>query len=394
MSDLFPVHVNIFTSTRSVSAHHGFSKPGVSEPLDSLYSLEKRLQRQIKFREDLLDTAITNGDSTSIEIILQYTNPTTLYPIFPEMSTLPIRRRKKIRALKQILHQQRALSIFRLFKAAHDGDVEICKLLIRYDVNVNSTYCEQSHLYAACKNGQYLCVSVLLENGADVNAGDLYNGITPFLASVIVPTLLQHSDEFVFNRLNCIDLLRSYNADVNQTNYYGNTALVASAWSHRLSKYLLTIGCLPDVMSDSGAGSALHSVWCQRSPHIMEMFLDAGANVDASNEFGRTSLSLACRRQDRCCVELLLNYNADLHVPHDNNLSILQMAHTQLALHGVSSTHDVWKMILNAEQNRLQTNATDWIRLARLDRHKNPQAAGRQSQIVMGTARQRRRRQL
>ena len=118
-------------------------------------------------------------------------------------------------------------------------------------------------------------------------------------------------------------------------------------------------------------------------------FHGGSADVDAFHEFGRTSLSLACSRQDRCCVELLLNYNADLH----NNLSILQMAHTQLALHGVSS-HDVWKMILKAEHNRLHNSASDWIRLARLNRHQNTQAAGRQSQIVMGTAIQRRRRQL
>ena len=340
MNNLFHVHVNICTSTHSVAAHHS-----VFKPVDSLNSLEKRLQRQKKLRKDLLDCAITDGDLTSIEVILQYTNSTILYPIFPVVSTLPIRRRKKIRALKKSLHQQRALSIFRLFKAAHDGDVEICKLLIRYDVNVNSTHCQDSPLYAACQNGRYLCVSVLLENGADVNAGDLDNGVTPFMAAV--RKQLRMTDDLVFNRLNCIRLLRSYNADVNKTDNYGNTALMYSSWSYLLSEYLLTLECNPDVISDSGVGSLL---------------------------------SWACHRQDRCRVELLLNYNADLHVPsqNDDNLSILQTARTQLALHGVS-THDVWKMILEAEHNRLHNNATDWIRLARLDRHQNPQAGGRQS---------------
>ena len=332
MNNLFHVHVNICTSTHSVAAHHS-----VFKPVDSLNSLEKRLQRQKKLRKDLLDCAITDGDLTSIEIILQYTNSTILYPIFPVVSTLPIRRRKKIRALKKILHQQRALSIFRLFKAAHDGDVEICKLLIRYDVNVNSTLFYDSPLNTACENGQYLCVSVLLENGADVNAGDRYNGVTPIMAAV--RQQFRMTDDFVINRLNCIGLLISYNADVNQTENYGNTALMYSAWSYLLSEYLLTLECNPDVI-----------------------------------------LSWACHRQDRCRVELLLNYNADLNVPsqNDHNLSVLQTARTQLALHGVS-THDVWKMILEAEHNRLHNNATDWIRLARLDRRQNPQAGGRQS---------------
>ena len=371
----------------------------VSGPVDSLGSLEKRLKRQQKIREDLLDCATTNGDSTSIEIILQYTNSTILYPIFPVMSTLPIRKRKKYRALKIILHQQRKLSIFRLFKAAYDGDVEICKLLIRYDVNVNSIFEERSPLYAASKNGNYLCVSVLLENGAVVNAGDLKNGVTPFMAAVTsidFGSTVSYDEEFVIKRLKCVRLLNSYNADVNQTDYYGNTALMLATWSYRLSEYLLTeLRCLPDVISDNGVGSALLSACRRRSPLTIELLLDAGADVDASRH-GRTSLSWACYVQDCHSVELLLSYNADLHVPsqHDDNLSILQMAQSQFALHG-DKTHDVWKMILEAAHiNRLQNSTADWIRLARFDRrHQNPPAAARQPN-VMGTARQRRRKQL
>ena len=369
----------------------------VSGPVDSLGSLEKRLKQQQKIREDLLDCATTNGDSTSTNIILQYTNSTTLYPIFPVMSTLPVRKRKKIRVLKMILHRQSQFSIFRLFQAAHDGDVEMCKLLISYGVNVNSIFDEKSPLYAASKNGNYLCVSVLLENGAVVNAGDLENGVTPFMAAVIdfYPTV-SYDEEFVINRLKCVDLLNFYNADVNQTDYYGNTALMHATWSYRLSEYLLTeLRCLPDVMSDNGVGSALLSASRQRSPLTIELLLDAGADVDAS-QYGRTSLSFACYIQDRHSVELLLSYNADLHVPsqHDDNLSIWQMAQSQFALRS-DKTHDVWKMILEAAHiNRLQNSTADWIRLAIFDRrHQNPPTAARQPN-VMGTARQRRRRQL
>ena len=371
----------------------------VSGHVDSLGSLEKRLKQQQKLREDMLDCATTDGDSTSIDIILQYTNSTILYPIFPVMSTLPKRKRNKIRALKKILHEQRKFSIFRLFKAAHDGDVEMCKLLIRYGVNVNSFFDEKSPLYAASKNGKYLCVSVLLENGAVVNAGDLANGVTPFMAAVTSidfdPTV-SYDEEFVINRLKCVGLLNSYNADVNQTDYYGNTALMHATWSYRLSEYLLTeLRCLPDVMSDNGVRSALLIACRRRSPLTIELLLDAGADVDAT-QYGRTSLSLACYIQDRHSVELLVRYNADLHVPsyHDDNLSILQMAQSQFALHS-DKIHDVWKMILEAAHiNRLQNSTADWIRLAVFDRrHQNPPAAARQHN-AMGTARQRRRRQL
>ena len=130
----------------------------VSGHVDSLGALEKRLKQQQKIREDLLECATTNGDSTSIEIILQYTNSTTLYPIFPVMSTLSERKRKKIRVLKMILHRQRQFSIFRLFQAAHDGDVEMCKLLIRYGVNVNSIFDEKSPLYARRAKMVSICV--------------------------------------------------------------------------------------------------------------------------------------------------------------------------------------------------------------------------------------------
>ena len=347
---------------------------------DKLKNMKSRLQKQTKSRKKLMDTALKNSDSTTVDILLLYTGFTPQSPHFKPVFTPSFRKRKAIRDLKQNLHQQSSFTNFCLFIAARDGDKEMCKLLIRYHANVNADFELQTPLFAASKCGHRDCIRLLLKNGANVNQGDMNDGISPFMAAVMAcprETLipLDNATTLIIsllmkNYFSCLKSLHTFNADINQTDYRGFTALMYAVKKYSLSQYLIQLGCSLEVQSDNGIGSALY-IACLSGEPTIKLLLDSGADVDAFNLDDRscTSLCSACHYHNSLSVELLLEAGADLDVPSNIvDLSILQVAESQFDRFG-DKAHDVWKKVVVASRERLYPNVKEWVRLARAGRN-------------------------
>ena len=362
-----------FTVNMSTTVNPQTRKYGLSHAV-ILKNMKYRLEKQKKSREHLMNIALTDNDSATVDILLLYTNSTPQYPQFIPLFTPSFQKRKAIRALKKILDVQSSFTNFRLFIAARDGDKEMCNLLIRYHANVNAYFDDQSPLFAASKYYHLDCISLLLSNGAKVNQGDLKTGITPFMAAVMAYPLEIFMDDPIEGLLIeyyfiCLKTLHTFAADINQTDYGGFSALMYAVKKYSLSKFLIKLGCSLEVQSDNGIGSALYIACFSGEPArpTITLMLNSGANVDAFNLDDRscTSLCNACYYHNSQSVELLLRFGADLDVPsHDDGLTILQVAQSEVDLNGFNA-HDVWKNVVIAARERLYTNVKDWVRLAR-----------------------------
>lgn len=117
-----------------------------------------------------------------------------------------------------------------LLVAIHKDNPEILKILVDseiYDINEKAPDGWPFILNAAI-NGQYKCLKVLLDGGANVNAvNDL--GETALMKAVS------------YNNQTCMELLIKYGADLNIKNMYGESALAkAKRYGHKHLVYTLS----------------------------------------------------------------------------------------------------------------------------------------------------------
>ena len=173
-------------------------------------------------------------------------------------------------------------------------------------------WCEQRNsgataLIAASRSASASCVELLLEAGADVNAGNRNGGNTPLIAAAYWGFLQQvgknnsHlSESTTENGLNsipnmtkrCVQLPVQAGADVNATNDFGFTALIAAA---AFSNF-----------------------------HCLKAILEAGADVNFTTHFGDTALICAAGCNTLACIQLLLKAGAYVNKVSKSGTNALQ----------------------------------------------------------------------
>lgn len=150
-----------------------------------------------------------------------------------------------------------------LMSAAHQNRGDIVRLLLKHGANPNvidNRTTKRTALHVAVSAGALDSVRALLEQGADVNATDRY-GSTP---------LCQAAYGHIFggdlnSESEIIRLLLAHGAKVNHHSKEGSTPLFFAAMAH--------------------------------SPTAMTALLDAGAEVDARNQYGNTPLHMIVRSE-------------------------------------------------------------------------------------------------
>lgn len=144
-----------------------------------------------------------------------------------------------------------------LHSAAQSGDLQQVQTLLAGGADANATDADGSTaLHLAAFNGHLEVVQALLAAGADVNAQDA-QGWTPIFKAA-------HNAELDCGFAPIVQLLVDAGADVNHRIFYGLTPLMLAA----------------------GGGEAA----------VCEVLLNAGAEVKATNEGGRTALAMAKER--------------------------------------------------------------------------------------------------
>ena len=142
-------------------------------------------------------------------------------------------------------------------------------------------------------------IELLLEHGADVNAGMTTSGETPLWVAI-------DSD----NSLEGIEFLLDHGAT------FGGWTFVRSGLHEDPAVTTLLLDRGADIRARSeGNNTILHTALDIHGLDVLELLVERGADIHAKNDFGETPLHRAAfNREDPRVVELLLDMGADINV--------------------------------------------------------------------------------
>lgn len=159
-----------------------------------------------------------------------------------------------------ITKKQVKLEAVKLWCAARNGNLEIVEQQIKKGIDLNasiSNYADSTALIQAIAFGNLGIVSVLVNNGVDVNKADK-DEVSPLYYS------LGYAGQPI--QPNIVKLLVSKGADVTQSMYDGDTPL--------------------------------HMACYRANTGAIKLLLDHGANIDTINKQGKTSLHVLIEKKD------------------------------------------------------------------------------------------------
>jgi ankyrin repeat protein len=181
---------------------------------------------------------------------------------------------------------------------ARQGDLAAVTALVQADPQMVNQPTERlgTPLHFAATGGRDDVAAFLLDNGADLQAKDV-DGDAPLSWAAARG-----------HDATC-GLLLDRGATINDTSLTGDTALLNAvrANHHATAQLLIERGADLELPNDYGRTPLL---WCARETGDHDMavlLLDAGANIDAADRFGATSIELVSWRGFRQLVNLFLD---------------------------------------------------------------------------------------
>ena len=236
---------------------------------------------------------------------------------------------------------------------------KLCSILLEHNAKVDAVDKDENQpLHLACKRGHTSTSHFLLSNGADVHALNEY-GQTPLHTTAggerdchkLCSILLKHNA-----KIDAVDkdgnqplhlawkqwhtatvgLLLSHGADVTALNkhqrkpldlanesvlkscevHYGNHALHVAAQNGHIQTVQLLVDCGADVNALNEYGqTSLHTAAGgeKDSPELCSILLEHNAKVNAVDKDGNQPLQLACKRGHTSTSHFLLSNGADVH---------------------------------------------------------------------------------
>lgn len=121
-----------------------------------------------------------------------------------------------------------------------------------------------------------------------------------------------------------IEFCLAQNANIDHQNKRGDTALILAAGRQRPDAVGLILAAGAGVHArNSGGMNALHNaVWRKNNLKIIDLLLDAGADLEATDRKGQTPLAVAGKSNNWVVVEHLLMHGANSYVPGRANKSV------------------------------------------------------------------------
>ncbi len=218
------------------------------------------------------------------------------------------------------------------------GSLEKLQEYIKYaDIN-NIDNGGNTALIIASTNCHIECIKLLIENGADVNIGNI-EGDTPLIfASSIdhiecvklliekgaiidkankasLTSLLWASRE---DSIECVKLLIEKGADINKTDKDNNTSLIlASTYGHIECVKLLIENRADINNTDKDGNTSLTLASSNGHFECVKLLIEKGAIIDKPNKYYITPLLWASREGYNECVKLLIENHANVNMPND-----------------------------------------------------------------------------
>jgi len=231
--------------------------------------------------------------------------------------------RTMLDAEPKLLESRNADNLTPLHLAAINGHITISRLLLEKGAEVDAGDNENSTaLHNAAGQGHEEIVSLLVNNGAGINHKD-DNDMTPlhFACS--------------YGRETCAKILLEKGADGNAREINGRTPLFFTARQGSLSicKLLTAKGARADVYNKYDRGPLLYAIWGGH-PEIMRFLIGEGADLDKKDSTGLAPLHYACLERSSRSARILIEAEADMSVPNREGHTPLHSA----AYNGIGNT--------------------------------------------------------
>ena len=232
-------------------------------------------------------------------------------------------------AVKILVRAGAVVSDTCLWRAVDQGRTETVRyLLCLPEVDVN--YRNDDHK-TALSNAVFWkhadVVQVLIDAGADIYAHNderrslLHSACTPLFSACESKSLA------------IVKMLVEAGVGVRDTDNEGHTCLMHAAWQGNIEIVRYLVG-LPEVdlnrqstaIADASNHTALHLAVFRKHTDVMQVLIDAGADIDAQNNEGRSPLHSACKYGTLDVVKMLVRAGAGVRVTDNDGCTCLILA--------------------------------------------------------------------
>jgi ankyrin repeat protein len=227
----------------------------------------------------------------------------------------------KVRFLTFVLAAARLIASdtrldLRLIEAAKSGDAKSVRELLLQHVPVTAAEADgTTALHYAVRHDNLDLASLLIANGAQVNAATRYN-ITPLSLAC------DHGNAVMIERL-----LKA-GADPNGTSEEGQTALMSAALAGKVDaiKALLAHGAKVNAVEPVRGQTALMWAASEGNTAAVETLIEFGAEVKAKSKSGFTPMLFAVRNGHKETVQMLLAHRASANDAAPDGTTALNVA--------------------------------------------------------------------
>ena len=191
-----------------------------------------------------------------------------------------------------------------LHVTAINGNNAVISVLIQHGADVNARgQFGRTALHKACGQGHVLCIHEFMTHGADIEARDSDCESTPLQLAAY------------FNHSNCVKvLLEDYDASINATDKFGQTALHRAAAKGHVDvvRTLVSFKQCDARARDKYNDTPLHDAALSGNTDVISVLIQHGAEVNERGQIGRTALHVACSQGHVSCVQQLKALGANL----------------------------------------------------------------------------------
>ncbi|MDP2248392.1 MAG: ankyrin repeat domain-containing protein [Nitrosomonadales bacterium] len=195
--------------------------------------------------------------------------------------------------------------------------------LIKAGANLNANSPEGTPLFTAAKIGNADAVTMLLNNGSDVQITDKW-GNTALHAALMHPKPDDIADMLIENEIN-----------INAKGKNGMTALHLAARNNNITLVKKLINSDADIDDISEEGTAL--ALSLRHKDIVELLIKNKADPNIADKYGITPLIIASKNSDKTVISQLIHVGAEVNAESKNGETALQNA----ASHGYFSAAEI-----------------------------------------------------
>ena len=234
--------------------------------------------------------------------------------------------------------------------AAQEGRINIIKLLLQTETSVDDMDAKgRTPLSRASENGHEAVAELLINKGADVNAGNY--GKTPLLQALR------------YGQTEVAKLLINKGAYVNIYDNQGwNPLLQASICGYEeVAKLLINMGADINVYGNDGRASLLHTI-IQGHAKVAKLLIDMGADINVCDKDGWTPLLCALIYGQTEVAKLLIDKGADINVCDKDGWTPL--SHTSIYGHA-----EVAKLLINKGADINVRDKDGWTPLSHASLH-------------------------